>query len=473
MVADVDDEDDRIPTIAGHPLVRAIRRDATREVWVAADAAGSGVELHRSMPGEEALLAREAEALLLGDHPHLVPILDVATDAGVVLVRPLLPHDLADWLLERGSPQPGEAVTALAPIAAALGALHAAGAAVGGVTAQQVRLDADGAPLLLGEGARVETARPSPAWRDASSTVAADAAGWRALAEAVLAASGTEVPGAVGRALEARDLVAAGEALLAAWPALPLALEPTVAARAATGARVRHRARPVGADAVWARAALVLEALAQRIPALPVALGSRLQRRPGREPCGHPHALGGRIAPALRAVRPRFWALAGVAAAAVAAAVLLLPAGSGAAGEAAQGESAQEDSAQEEPISSPAAGAPDVQAPEPDASAAPAAAEPAAPTITDDPIEGAAMLLAEREACLDADDAACLVGLHEPGSPQLTAVAPWRIPADGRLELVQRLGDAWLLRVVSNDEPASVLVMSTEAGWTLRDAWVD
>ena len=85
--------------------------------------------------------------LLLADHAHLVPILDVATDAGVVLVRPLLPRDLAGWVLERGAPQPGEAVTALAPIAAALGALHAVGATAGGVTAQQVRLDADGAPL--------------------------------------------------------------------------------------------------------------------------------------------------------------------------------------------------------------------------------------------------------------------------------------------------------------------------------------
>ena len=90
-----------------------------------------------------------------------------------------------------------------------------------------------------------------------------------------------------------------------------------------------------------------------------------------------------------------------------------------------------------------------------------------------DPLAGAAALLAEREACLDAGDAACLVGLHEPDSPLLTAPAPWRMPDDGVLEVVQQLGDAWLLRVVSGDEPASVLVMSTEAGWTLRDAWSD
>lgn len=455
MVADVDDDDDRIPTIAGHPLVRALRRDAAREVWVAADAAGGGVELHRSLPGEDALLAREAEALLAADHPHLVPILDVATDAGVVLVHPLLPRDLAGWLLERGSPLPGEAVTALAPIAAALGALHEVGAVVGGVTAQQVRLDADGAPLLLGEGARTEAARPSRAWRDASPAVAADAAGWRALAETVLDASGVDVPDAVERALEARDLAAAGEALLAAWPALPLALEPPADASAAPGARLRHRAQPVGADAVWARAALLLEAIAQRVPALRAALAAGLRR-------GHARAHGVRALPALRAVRPRFWAVGVAGAAAVALAVLLLPAGSGAAGGSAvdEGTAPPLASATGAPATAPAASPPP---PHPDAAAG----------VTDDPVEGAAMLLAEREACLDAADAACLVGLHEPDSPQLTSARPWRMPEDGRLELVQRLGDAWLLRVVSDDEPASVLVMSTEAGWTLRDAWVD
>ncbi|WAC65777.1 hypothetical protein OVA14_10650 [Agrococcus sp. SL85] len=47
------------------------------------------------------------------------------------------------------------------------------------------------------------------------------------------------------------------------------------------------------------------------------------------------------------------------------------------------------------------------------------------------------------------------------------------MPADGRAEPVQRLGEAWLLRIVSETAPASVLVMSTEAGWVLRDAWSD
>ncbi|WP_456515870.1 hypothetical protein [Agrococcus sp. UYP33] len=432
------EEEDR-PTIAGHLLVRLLRRTAEREVWVAADASGAGVELHRSMPGEEALLAREVEALLLADHPHLVPILDVATDAGVVVVRPLLPRDLADWLRDRGAPGPGEAVTALAPIAAALGALHAVGATAGAVSAHHVRLDADGAPLLTGEGARVEAARPSIAWREGSAGVGVDADAWRSLAEAVLAACGEALPDAVERAVAARDLAVAGAALLEAWPALPLALEPDVGAAVATTQR-RRRLRPEGLEAVWARAAVLLERVAGRM------------RWPG----------GGAVARSLAAVRPRFWAVAvgGVAALALA---LLLPA-PGAADEGSR--AAERSDASAPPAVSPTA-LPTVS---PAVSPGPQA-QPHEPAMTDDPVAGAALLLAEREACLAAGDAACLVGLHEPDSPQLTAASPWRMPDDGRIELVQRLGDAWLLRVVSERAPASVLVMSTEAGWTLRDAW--
>ncbi|ROR67150.1 hypothetical protein [Agrococcus jenensis] len=419
------------PTIAGHPLVRLLRRTGEREVWVAADASGSGVELHRSMPGEEALLAREVEALLLADHPHLVPILDVATDAGVVVVRPLLPHDLADWLRDRGAPDPGEAVTALAPIAAALGALHAVGATAGAVSAQHVRLDADGAPLLTGEGARVEATRPSIAWREGSAGVAADADAWRSLAEAVLAARGEALPDAALRAIDARDLAAAASALLEAWPALPLVLEPGVGPAVAT-TQVRRRIRAEGLEAVWARAAVLLERVAARMP------------RPG----------SGAAARSLAAVRPRFWAVAVGGVAAVALALLLPAPGAADEGSRATGRS----DAQAPPTASPTASPTGSPQPQPEA-------------MTDDPVAGAALLLAEREACLAAGDAACLVGLHEPDSPQLTAASPWRMPDDARLELVQRLGDAWLLRVVSERAPASVLVMSTEAGWTLRDAW--
>ncbi|WP_347757228.1 hypothetical protein [Agrococcus sp. ProA11] len=438
--------DEEHAQIAGYRLVRELRRDAERMVWVAASASetetGGAVEIHRSLGGADGVLAGEAEALLAADHPHIVPILDVATDEGVVLVRPLLPRSLAEWLVRRQAPSPGEAVTALAPIAAALAALHRRGACAGGCAAQAVRLDADGAPLLLGEGAHIETDRPTDAWREASTGVADDAEGWRLLAVAVLEAGGAAVPAAVDRALAQRDLAAAADAMLAAWPALPLAPEDAPSSIASPApAPMRRRDRADGPAAIWARIALLLEVLVDR---------------------GGPSAA--RLARSLAAVRPRFWAIAAVGAAMLLlAGAALWPATPTGADELATGEV----------VPSPSA----VDAAALATATADAAEDPAVfggqTGDGEDPLTAVAALLAEREACLDAGDAACLVGLHAPDSPQLVAAVPWRMPEDGRLEPVQRLGDAWLLRVVSEREPASVLAMSTEAGWVLRDAWSD
>ncbi|WP_405218464.1 hypothetical protein [Agrococcus sp. Ld7] len=448
--------DDGGAQIAGYRLVRALRSDADREVWVGSDApagASTGaVELHRSLGAADGVLAREVEALLTADHPHLMPIVDVATHDGVVIVRPLLPRSLADWLLQRQSPPPGEAVTALAPIAAALAALHRIGASAGGCTAHAVRLDADGAPLLLGEGARIETERPTDAWRAGSEGVAIDVEGWRRLAEAVLEAGGAALPAAVERALQARDLAAAADGLLAEWPALPLApeqAEPSVATTRT--ALMRRRERASGLAAVPAMLALVTE---------------RLVDRSG--------PLASRIARSLGAVRPRFWAIAaGGAAMLIVTAVLLWP--DGRAGQAVGVREAHPSvlAPATSAAAAPSAATGDAVAPTPAVSDAAVSAASEAAAAAADPVEAVAMLLAEREACLDAGDAACLVSLHAPESPQLIATEPWRMPDDGRLELVQRLGDAWLLRVVSERAPASVLAMSTEAGWMLRDAWSD
>ncbi|WP_404311000.1 hypothetical protein LG314_07035 [Agrococcus terreus] len=448
--------DDERTTIAGHPLVRLLRRDDDREAWVAADGEGAGVELHRATAGRDAVLAREAEAVAAAAHPHLVPVLDVAHDGGAVLLRPLLPRDLAGWLVARGAPEPGEAVTALAPVAAALAALHAVGAAAGGVTAQAVRLDADGAPLLMAEGAAVEQSPPTAAWRESSAAVARDAAGWRALAETLLDAAGEPLPPEVERALAERDLAAAGDALLAAWPALPLALEaPRASAPARRPAPVRRRERPDGLRATWDAVAAALDRM------LGGATGGRAPSATAAQ-LRVPAALLHRAPAAMRAVRPRFWLAAGAGAAALA-----LAGGLAATADGSSAATPPEPTPAVVSTPAPAAATEGSAPPTPTAEPAPPTSAPAA----DDPVAATRALLAEREACLDAADAGCLVGLHDPASPLLAADDPWRMPADGQPELVQRLGDAWLLRIASGTAPASVLVMSTEAGWTLRDAW--
>lgn len=461
-------------SIAGYPLVRALRSDAGREVWVGADASGAGVEVHRARAGGDATLAWEAEAVLRCGHPQLVPVLDVATDGGAVLVRPLLPNHLADWLVQRAGPEPGEAVTVLAPVAQALGSLHDGGAAVGGFVAADVRIDADGMPLLLATGAAVETDRVTEAWRTASSRVAADVASWRLLAEATLEACGAALPPSAEAALQEARLAEAGEALLETWAALPLQLG--VAGSAAAGAdglrglqagrrglARRPRERAAGLDALWARIAL----LAERLPiARAVELRGRL----------------GDARPALRRVRPRFWVVAGAGAVALVTAAVLLgqsaPASTSAVDATPLPTTPADTRAPTSPAAGPAPASPgDAPTPTgaPVSNAAPADDGAAAGerTAPEDVLVAATALLAEREACLDAGDAACLVALHESSSPLLVAAEPWRMPQDGSLELVQRLGDAWLLRVVSEREPASVLLMSTEAGWSVRDAWSD
>lgn len=456
--------DDARTTIAGHPLVRLLRRDHEREVWVAAAEDGSGVELHRGLEAGDAAIAREAEAVAAAAHPHLVPVLDQAADGGAVLVLPLLPRDLAGWLVARGAPEAGEAVTALAPVAAALGALHAVGAAAGGIALQDVRLDADGAPLLHAAGAAIETSPPTRAWRDASEAVARDVAAWRDVAEAVLDAAGAALPPEVESALAERDLAAAGEALLEAWPALPLALEPPRrAAEPAPRTPLRRRERSA------AERAAGIGALWERVAAL-------LDRAVARGASGSARELLRAPALAARAVRPRFWLAAGAGAVALALAGGLAAAADG-------GPPPTSTSAEPAPSGAPPApstpaplASPTSEAPppEPPQGAAPTpAADGAAAGALADPAAATEALLAEREACLDAADAACLVALHDPASPLLAAEEPWRMPVDGRAEPVQRLGEAWLLRIVSQTAPASVLVMSTEAGWVLRDAWSD
>lgn len=459
--------------IAGYPLVRALRSDADRDVWVGADASGAGVEVHRARAGGDARLAREAEAVLRCAHPQLVPVLDVATDGGAVLVRPLLPNDLADWLVQRAGPEPGEAVTVLAPVAQALGSLHDGGAAVGGFVAADVRIDADGMPLLLATGAAVETDHATEAWRSASARVAADVASWRQLAVATLEACGAALPPSAAAALQEARLADAGEALLATWAALPLQLGVAESGTAgAEGLRAggagrrlarRPRERAAGLEAVWARLALLAERL-------PLARVGDLRNR-----------LAGAV-PALRRVRPRFWAVAGVGVVALVTAAVLLgqsaPASTSAVDATPLPTTPADTRAPTSPAAGPAPATPgDAPTPTgaPVSNAAPADDGAAAGerTAPEDVLVAATALLAEREACLDAGDAACLVALHESSSPLLVAAEPWRMPQDGSLELVQRLGDAWLLRVVSEHEPASVLLMSTEAGWSVRDAWSD
>jgi hypothetical protein len=96
----------------------------------------------------------EAGLLCALDHPHLVRLHAVVpTDEAIVLVLDLADGgSLRDLLNARGRLTPGEVITAVAPIAAALAYLHGEGVVHGDVSAANILFTRAGSPLLADVG---------------------------------------------------------------------------------------------------------------------------------------------------------------------------------------------------------------------------------------------------------------------------------------------------------------------------------
>ena len=142
-------------SLAGYDVQELIGYGGTAEVWRAVEeSTGDVVALKRLRTGagvaEVSALRREAAVLRTLDTPYVVRLRDVVGDgSGTVLV---LDHadggSLAALLARRGSLDPGEAVTVVAPLAEALAAAHARGLVHGDVTPSNVLFTAEGMPLL-------------------------------------------------------------------------------------------------------------------------------------------------------------------------------------------------------------------------------------------------------------------------------------------------------------------------------------
>ncbi|MEP7179265.1 MAG: serine/threonine-protein kinase, partial [Pseudonocardiales bacterium] len=128
------------------------------DVWRGRVAAsGEPVALKRIKVGDPVRLRSvhtEAALLIALDHPHLIRLHEmVPTDDAVVLVIDLAQGGtLAELLEARGVVTPGEAVTALAPIGAALAYAHNAGVVHGDVTPSNILFTEAGMPLLADLG---------------------------------------------------------------------------------------------------------------------------------------------------------------------------------------------------------------------------------------------------------------------------------------------------------------------------------
>ena len=167
------------PLVPGYTLEALLGRGGSGEVWRAFPRRGGDpVAIKVLIAGDPERQAREAALLGELDHPHLVRLIEVVHQprrggvARVALVLELLPGgSLAALLARRGRLRPGEAVTTIAPVAAALAHAHENGVVHGDLSPGNIVFTAEGRPVLtdlgvarvLGEAA---TGEVTPAYVD-------------------------------------------------------------------------------------------------------------------------------------------------------------------------------------------------------------------------------------------------------------------------------------------------------------------
>jgi eukaryotic-like serine/threonine-protein kinase len=167
------------PLVPGYTLEARLGRGGSGEVWRAVPRRGGPpVAVKVLVAGDPERQAREAALLGALDHPHLVRLLEVVHqprrggEPRVALVLELLAGgSLAALLARRGRLRPGEVVTAIAPVAAALAHAHGNGVVHGDLSPGNIVFTAEGRPVLTDLGvARVlgETAagEVTPAYVD-------------------------------------------------------------------------------------------------------------------------------------------------------------------------------------------------------------------------------------------------------------------------------------------------------------------
>src|SRR3712207_5199318 len=148
------------PRVPGYVLETLLGRGGSGEVWRAVPRrSGDPVAVKVLVDGDPERQAREAALLGELDHPHLVRLIEVVHQprrggaARVALVLELLAGgSLAGLLGRRGRLRPGEVVTAIAPVAAALAHAHSNGVVHGDLSPGNIVFTAEGRPVLTDLG---------------------------------------------------------------------------------------------------------------------------------------------------------------------------------------------------------------------------------------------------------------------------------------------------------------------------------
>ncbi|KRC62606.1 hypothetical protein ASE14_01900 [Agromyces sp. Root81] len=491
-------------TLAGYRLLRRIASGERADVFLAtvdapAESApdeASPLVVVRVYDGSAAgeAIAVEVEAMSTDASGSLPELFDVATlDDGrcALAVERLAGPSLARLIAERRL-APGEAVTILAPIVVALGELARLGFVHTRLTAGDVLLDGRGRPRLIGLGglARLSTSahERTPLLRDGHAALAD-------LIDVVVAATERPVQFApvaelLHDRLSARPFTPCEaeleRALFAAADPTPVTGVAAAVRRTSLPARMTapldpassepptratssDASGPSGAAARNSRRTLL--ELAQ----WPSFLAGRI--RDGGDPTASGReaeraGAGSRLRAAVRLRRPALLVAGLVGGGALALLLTLVPPATAGDDRAAGGEHV--------------GGTDGVPVPPPESEAIDAdEASDVGPTAgpEDDVVAAAQQLLTRREACFDALDLACLADVLQPGSALETADASaMTVARDGgdvpaeldstRVDIVTDMGSAVLLTVpyaTAEREPASLLVMRSEAGWRLRE----
>lgn len=387
---------------------------------------GSVCDVQQGGGAARGALTDEVRAAAAAAHPHIRPVMDCWTEDETLFVARHLAKGTLEPLV-RGEHRlaAGAVVTLLAPIASAIGSCHKAGVTGVRLSPARILLTANGAPQLDGIGLRIEIERPTPQWLHESEGVAADVAEFIRLIRSVA----DDLETALTPMIEARDWRGTYRWLLASTAPVPL-----MASRAVVESRQRAQ-QPI----------------------------TRRQLHGSRRPTWLSRAkqllrdLGQRV-------RPRYWAIAG--AGAIACGITAVALGPW------QPDGAEPDSA--------AVVAPTQMSGSSDSPASPDAmqvAATAAPAVSDEPVDAVETLLRQREECLNQAEDECLRAILMEGSllfaDDLAGNPSWRLPADASFTLHQELGDAVIVHVEHEQQPASVLAVNTEAGWVLREIWID